>query len=239
MDIVPGTFPEAGVSMLNNIAQQGSRVVIIVLVVTITIVALLWVIWLFLKSLFWPLSLLSRIPPLGELADAGVFAFFGKMMYIINVPMPFVPCHIAGHPIPCKLKGSMEAVGAFIKQFITAYVKDKNPKANEALQKTPGNEKYGKADSPNNPDGDEPENLDPWIKFISDYIKRLEEECKQKYTTAIDDKLSPLQALPKMHQNQVESLKCQKTGMNLRSSAVYMGEKAKFESQFGNKEETI
>lgn len=209
-DINPGTFPEIGVTMINTAVQEISRVMIIVFVITTTLVLVLFVIWWILKRLPWPLNYLSKIPPLGELDKTGVFGYVESMLKALGKL-----------PGTGPIKAAVNATSAFIKKFLNAYLKQKNPQAYEALNKNTESSNGIVFNENSELDEDGKDDIKPKQKFIIEYMDEIKEICKNKHTKCTDG-LPNFQTAEIEAENRMGEFNCENVLNYIRFKSMYI-----------------
>tara|TARA_Y100000389_G_scaffold50722_1_gene46421 strand:- start:7827 stop:8579 length:753 start_codon:yes stop_codon:yes gene_type:complete len=200
VDILPGTTPQIYITIMKSIHNVLSRVLSYVFVIVTVIVVLLFLIWLILKSLPWPMNYLSEIPPLNELRETGIFAMFEKM---INVLLNFSGPRQVFNDISGTIIG-------FLKEFLIKFAEEYNPTLAEKLKQAPGNEMPKPEKSPEKPK--DKENKDDG-KVLSDTMDRVIEknieQCIMKNKIHITNEMSTSEILKNNMMNRMYGIQCQ------------------------------
>ena len=140
-----------------------------VFIIVTVVLVILYMIWLILKSLPWPLGYLKKTPPLGDLEKAGIFALIdrlGKVIFSFKSPKDM-------------LKQSTDAVGTFIRSFMIDWSKDRNPRLYQILTNTLPDGDPPRAEMSNNSGGERPKEKDESKeKMMSKMDKIIDEELK-------------------------------------------------------------
>lgn len=168
------TCPEVYLAVLRMINMVLDWIFSRLFLILTTVLIILYLIWLVLKSLPWPFNGLKKTPPLGDLEKAGIFPLFEKLSKIL---------FSLGYPRK-KLRQAVDSVGIFLKDFLLEWSKDKNKRMYEIIERrAPKTEKYPvKVDrSERNDNSERPkdpnESKERMISMLEKIIKEREKAC--------------------------------------------------------------
>ena len=172
-------------------------------IVVTTVLLLLFVIWLILKSLPWPLGTLRKTPPLGDLEKAGIFTLFERLTKII---------FSMSYPRK-KIRQSVDVVGMFLKDFILEWSKDKNPKLHAILSNTgPKAEKYPvilpESKDTSEREKSEDENKEKMINRMEKIVEEMEKTCIAQNSKSITSDMDMFTVQSIKSYNQAAEVQC-------------------------------
>lgn len=209
-DILPGTSPFYWVrlSFLTNFWVVTFFVFIFIIMTKLLLI--LWLIWIVLRYIappifnifaFIPLSL-SRVPPLGELEDCGLFGLFNSIVMVIvnNIFSPSNPYE--------NIRSVSFAILGWLRQFIIRWAEDNDPELAANMKDIPYNpKKLEKID-------EKPKNNKDSINVIrlKDKLYKIilenEKLCISNSKVSLSPNDSTLDTINKKMQNRIADIKC-------------------------------
>ena len=198
VNILPGTTPPIYIAVMKSIHNILARGFGYAFIGVTIVVVILFIIWFILKSLPWPLSTLSEIPPLNELREAGVFNLYERILLsILSFSGP-----------KKKFDDISLSIIGFLKKFLIKFAEEYNPELAEKLKNAPGNE-MPKPDAPPKREKDENKASNFLKNKMGSVIDKNIEQCIIKKTKDIRSDMSSSDILKTNMMNRFNSIQCE------------------------------